>query len=184
MPTEDRYSQSRNELLDQMAYAMGGRTAEEIVFHDPTTGASNDIEKATNIARHMVGEYGLSSQLGAVKWIDSDDEQGLDGLRPRNYSNATAEMIDEQVLDLIETAHQEAWQILTDNREILDELVRRLLVKQTLNEKELKEIFSGLKMAPERPVWLSNPNRPDSDLPPVPIPESLKKSAGIPQQQF
>ncbi|PAU68351.1 ATP-dependent zinc metalloprotease FtsH [Bifidobacterium criceti] len=184
MPTEDRYSQSRNELLDQMAYAMGGRTAEEIVFHDPTTGASNDIEKATNIARHMVGEYGLSSQLGAVKWIDSDDDQGLDGLRPRNYSNATAEMIDEQVLDLIETAHQEAWQILTDNREILDELVRRLLVKQTLNEKELKEIFSGLKMAPERPVWLSNPNRPDSDVPPVPIPESLKKSAGIPQQQF
>ena len=61
MPTEDRYSQSRNELLDQMAYAMGGRTAEEIVFHDPTTGASNDIEKATQIARQMVGLYGLSS---------------------------------------------------------------------------------------------------------------------------
>ena len=105
MPTEDRYSQSRNELLDQMAYAMGGRTAEEIVFHDPTTGASNDIEKATQIARQMVGLYGLSSQLGAVKWLDSNDDQGLDGLRPREYSDATAEMIDEEVLKLIETAH-------------------------------------------------------------------------------
>ena len=127
MPTEDRYSQSRNELLDQMAYAMGGRTAEEIVFHDPTTGASNDIEKATQIARQMVGLYGLSSQLGAVKWLDSNDDQGLDGLRPREYSDATAEMIDEEVLKLIETAHTEAWQILTENREVLDELVSRLL---------------------------------------------------------
>lgn len=184
MPTEDRYSQSRNELLDQMAYAMGGRTAEEIVFHDPTTGASNDIEKATSIARQMVGLYGLSTQLGAVKWLDSEDDQGLDGLRPREYSDATAEMIDEEVLKLIETAHTEAWQILTDNREILDELVSRLLVKQTLNEKELKEIFANIKMAPEREVWLSNPNRPDSDKPPVPIPEALKKSAGLPQQQL
>ena len=184
MPTEDRYSQSRNELLDQMAYAMGGRTAEEIVFHDPTTGASNDIEKATQIARQMVGLYGLSSQLGAVKWLDSNDDQGLDGLRPREYSDATAEMIDEEVLKLIETAHTEAWQILTENREVLDELVSRLLVKQTLNEKELKEIFANLKMAPKRKVWLSNPNRPDSDKPPVAIPEALKKSAGLPQQEF
>ena len=163
---------------------MGGRTAEEIVFHDPTTGASNDIEKATSIARQMVGLYGLSTQLGAVKWLDSDDDQGLDGLRPREYSDATAEMIDEEVLKLIETAHTEAWQILTDNREILDELVSRLLVKQTLNEKELKEIFANIKMAPEREVWLSNPNCPDSDKPPVPIPEALKKSAGLPQQQL
>ena len=68
MPTSDRYSQSRNQLLDQMAYAMGGRTAEEIVFHDPTTGASNDIEKATSIARTMVIEYGFSDKLGAIKW--------------------------------------------------------------------------------------------------------------------
>ena len=75
MPTSDRYSQSRNQLLDQMAYAMGGRTAEEIVFHDPTTGASNDIEKATNIARTMVIEYGFSDKLGAIKWGDDDDHR-------------------------------------------------------------------------------------------------------------
>ena len=68
MPTEDRYSQTRNELLDQLAYAMGGRAAEEVVFHDPSTGASNDIEHATQIARAMVLEYGFSSKLGSVKW--------------------------------------------------------------------------------------------------------------------
>ena len=180
MPTSDRYSQSRNQLLDQMAYAMGGRTAEEIVFHDPTTGASNDIEKATNIARTMVIEYGFSDKLGAIKW-GSDDGQTtvMDGLQPRKYSDRTAEVIDDEVLKLVETAHTEAWTIINDNREILDELVRQLLVKETLNEKELAEIFAPIKKAPVRPVWLSNDRRPDSDKPPVEIPESLKRSVGM-----
>ena len=180
MPTEDRYSQSRNKLLDQMAYAMGGRTAEEIVFHDPTTGASNDIEKATAIARKMVVEYGFSSQLGAIKWADDDDQTTvMDGLQPRKYSDRTAEIIDQEVLKLVETAHTEAWTILNENRDILDELVRQLLVKQTLNEKEVAAIFANIRKAPEREVWLSNEHRPDSDLPPVPIPESLKRSVGM-----
>ena len=177
MPTSDRYSQSRNQLLDQMAYAMGGRTAEEIVFHDPTTGASNDIEKATNIARTMVIEYGFSDKLGAIKWGDDDDQTTvMDGLQPRKYSDRTAEVIDDEVLKLVETAHTEAWTIINENRDILDELVRQLLVKETLNEKELAEIFAPIKKAPVRPVWLSNERRPDSDKPPVEIPESLKRS--------
>ena len=180
MPTSDRYSQSRNQLLDQMAYAMGGRTAEEIVFHDPTTGASNDIEKATNIARTMVIEYGFSDKLGAIKWGDDDDQTTvMDGLQPRKYSDRTAEVIDDEVLKLVETAHTEAWTIINDNREILDELVRQLLVKETLNEKELAEIFAPIKKAPVRPVWLSNERRPDSDKPPVEIPDSLKRSVGM-----
>ena len=150
MPTSDRYSQSRNQLLDQMAYAMGGRTAEEIVFHDPTTGASNDIEKATN------------------------DQSDMGGLAPHKYSERTAETIDEEVHKLVETAHTEAWTIINENRDILDELVRQLLVKETLNEKELAEIFAPIKKAPKREVWLSNEHRPDSDKPPVEIPESLR----------
>ena len=180
MPTSDRYSQSRNQLLDQMAYAMGGRTAEEIVFHDPTTGASNDIEKATSIARTMVIEYGFSDKLGAIKWgSDGDQTTVMDGLQPRKYSDRTAEVIDDEVLKLVETAHTEAWTIINDNREILDELVRQLLVKETLNEKELAAIFAPIKKAPVRPVWLSNDRRPDSDKPPVEIPESLKRSVGM-----
>ena len=175
-----RYSQSRNQLLDQMAYAMGGRTAEEIVFHDPTTGASNDIEKATNIARTMVIEYGFSDKLGAIKWGDDDDQTTvMDGLQPRKYSDRTAEVIDDEVLKLVETAHTEAWTIINENRDILDELVRQLLVKETLNEKELAEIFAPIKKAPVRPVWLSNERRPDSDKPPVEIPDSLKRSVGM-----
>lgn len=180
MPTSDRYSQSRNQLLDQMAYAMGGRTAEEIVFHDPTTGASNDIEKATNIARTMVIEYGFSDKLGAIKWGDDDDQTTvMDGLQPRKYSDRTAEVIDDEVLKLVETAHTEAWTIINENRDILDELVRQLLVKETLNEKELAEIFAPIKKAPVRPVWLSNERRPDSDKPPVEIPDRLKRSVGM-----
>ena len=180
MPTSDRYSQSRNQLLDQMAYAMGGRTAEEIVFHDPTTGASNDIEKATSIARTMVIEYGFSDKLGAIKWGSDDDQTTvMDGLQPRKYSDRTAEVIDDEVLKLVETAHTEAWTIINDNREILDELVRQLLVKETLNEKELAAIFAPIKKAPVRPVWLSNDRRPDSDKPPVEIPESLKRLVGM-----
>ena len=175
MPTTDRYSQSRNELLDQMAYAMGGRTAEEIVFHDPTTGASNDIEKATAIARKMVVEFGFSAKLGAVKWMDADEDSGsLDSLQPRKFSNRTAEVIDDEVHKLIETAHTEAWEIINNNRDVLDELVRQLLAKETLNEKELKEIFSKIRKAPERTLWLSDERRPDSDVPPVQIPENLK----------
>lgn len=178
MPTTDRYSQSRNELLDQMAYAMGGRTAEEVVFHDPTTGASNDIEKATAIARKMVVEFGFSAKLGAVKWMDADDDasESLDSLQPRKFSNRTAEVIDEEVHKLIETAHTEAWEIINNNRDVLDELVRQLLEKETLNEKELKEIFSKIRKAPERTLWLSNDQRPDSDIPPVEIPESLRRN--------
>ena len=179
MPTSDRYSQSRDQLLDQMAYAMGGRTAEEIVFHDPTTGASNDIEKATNIARTMVGEYGFSDRLGAIKWTEDDDQSDMGGLAPHKYSERTAETIDEEVHKLVETAHTEAWTIINENRDILDELVRQLLVKETLNEKELAEIFAPIKKAPKREVWLSNEHRPDSDKPPVEIPESLKRSVGM-----
>ena len=177
MPTEDRYSMSRNQLLDQMAYAMGGRTAEEVVFHDPTTGASNDIEKATNIARQMVLDYGFSEKLGAIKW--SDDEQSDLGALTHKYSARTAEIIDEEVLKLVETAHAEAWNVINENRDILDELVRQLLVKETLNEKELAAIFANIRKAPERPVWLSDQRRPDSDKPPVEIPESLKRSVGM-----
>ncbi|MDF7663534.1 ATP-dependent zinc metalloprotease FtsH [Bifidobacterium sp. ESL0763] len=179
MPTQDRYSQSRNELLDQMAYAMGGRTAEEVVFHDPTTGASNDIEKATQIARKMVMEFGLASPLGAVKWGDADNDQdSMNGL-VHNYSEHTAEEIDKAVHQLIETAHTEAWRVITENRDVLDELVRQLLVKETLNEKELAAIFAPMKKAPERELWLSDAARPDSPLPPVPIPDELKRSVGM-----
>ena len=101
MPIEDRYSVSRNELLDQLAYAMGGRVAEEIVFHDPTTGASNDIEKATSTARKMVTEYGMSSNIGSVKLGTGSGEMflGRDMGSQRDYSERLSEQVDAEVRD-------------------------------------------------------------------------------------
>ena len=173
LPIDDKYSVTRNELLDQLTYAMGGRVAEEIVFHDPTTGASNDIEKATSIARRMVTEYGMSSEVGAVKLGQSSGEVflGRDMGHQRDYSERLAERVDAEVRALIEQAHDEAWRVLNDNREILDRLATELLEKETLDHLQLAEIFADVKKLPERPQWLSSEERPLPNIPPVPMPE-------------
>lgn len=172
MPAEDKYSTSRNELLDQLVYSMGGRIAEEIVFHDPSTGASNDIQKASSIARKMVTEYGMSSRVGPVRLVsdDPDPMTRFGGGNQREYSEDLAGVIDAEVHALMETATQEAWELLNSNREVLDELAARLLEKETILEAELKEIFQNIRKAPPREQWLSAPSRPVSDLPPVPLP--------------
>jgi cell division protease FtsH len=171
LPLDDRYSLTRNVLLDQLAFAMGGRVAEEIVFHDPTTGASNDIEKATAIARKMVTEYGMSANIGAVKLGQSQGEVflGRDMGHQRDYSEDIAEKVDLEVRALIEQAHDEAWQVLNDNRDILDALAKELLEKETLDHLQLEEIFKDVRKLPERPLWLSSDKRPLSDLPPIKI---------------
>lgn len=171
LPLEDKYSVTRNELLDQLAYAMGGRVAEEIIFHDPTTGASNDIEKATKTARKMVTEYGMSSVVGSIKLGDSSSETiyGQQQGAMRNYSEEVAEHIDREVRALIEQAHDEAYAVLTENRDILDQLAAELLEHETLDHVRLAELFAPIRKLPERPQWLSSPSRPVSDLPPVQI---------------
>ncbi|HWU45908.1 MAG TPA: ATP-dependent zinc metalloprotease FtsH [Humibacter sp.] len=173
LPLEDKYSITRNELLDQLAYAMGGRVAEEIIFHDPTTGASNDIEKATGIARKMVTEYGMSADVGAVKLGQSSGEMflGRDMGHQRDYSERIAERVDAEVRALIEKAHDEAYEVITNNREILDRLARELLEKETLDHNQIAEIFTDIKKLPERPEWVSSENRPSSSMPPIAFPE-------------
>ena len=172
MPLEDRYSVSRNELLDQLTYAMGGRVAEEIVFHDPSTGASNDIEKATSTARKMVTEFGMSASVGAIKLGQSGGEVflGRDMGHQRDYSERLAERVDTEVRSLIEQAHDEAWQVLNDNRDILDKLAAELLEQETLDHTQIAEIFKDVKKLPERPLWLSSDKRPVSDQPPISFP--------------
>jgi cell division protease FtsH len=172
LPLEDKYSVTRNELLDQLTYAMGGRVAEEIVFHDPTTGASNDIEKATAIARKMVTEYGMSTKVGSVKLGQSQGEPflGRDMGYTRDFSDTMAETIDEEVRALIDQAHDEAWQMLNQNRDTLDKLATALLEKETLDHLQLAEIFKDVDKLPERPLWLSSDARPLSDRPPVKVP--------------
>jgi cell division protease FtsH len=169
MPTDDKYSTTRNEILDQLAYALGGRVAEEVVFHDPTTGAANDIEKATGMARKMVTEYGMSERIGAIKLGQSQGEVflGRDMGHERDYSEEIASVVDEEVRKLIENAHDEAWHVINDNRDILDGLVLDLLEHETLNAKELAEIFKNVRKRPLRPTWLSSETRFLSDQPPV-----------------
>jgi len=172
LPVDDKYSVTRNELLDQLTYAMGGRVAEEIVFHDPTTGASNDIEKATGIARKMVTEYGMTTEVGPVKLGGSSGEvfMGRDMGHGRDYSESIAERVDKQVRGLIEQAHNEAYQVINDNRDVLDRLALALLEKETLDHLELEKIFRDVRKLPERPQWLSSSDRPVSLLPPVEVP--------------
>ena len=155
MPTEDRFNKTRNQLLDDLVYSMGGRVAEEIVFRDPSTGPANDIQQATKTARAMVTDYGMSDRIGMVKLGDADTEAfgHGSGEGPRAFSDETAAIIDEEVRRLLDNAMREAWRILSENRGVLDTLASRLLEEETLDEAQLAEIFKDVVKAPERPVW-------------------------------
>ena len=155
MPTEDRFNKTRNQLLDDLVYGMGGRVAEEIVFRDPSTGPANDIQQATKTARAMVTDYGMSDRIGMVKLGDADTEAfgHGSGEGPRPFSDETAAIIDEEVRRLLDNAMREAWRILSENRGVLDTLASRLLEEETLDEAQLAEIFKDVVKAPERPVW-------------------------------
>ena len=141
LPDQDKYSQTRSELLDTLAYMMGGRAAEEMVFHDPTTGAGNDIEKATAVARAMVTQYGMTDRLGAIKLGESNREPflGRDIGHSRNYSEEVAAVVDEETKKLLATAHQEAFDILEENRDVLDSLVLELMDKETLDKEQVAD---------------------------------------------
>jgi len=169
LPDEDKYSQTRSEMLDKLAYMMGGRAAEEMVFHDPTTGAGNDIEKATSLARAMVTQYGMTERLGAIKLGDGNAEPflGRDIGHQRNYSEDVAAIVDQETKLLLATAHQEAFDILTENRDVLDTLVLALIDKETLDKEEVAEVFKPLRRRAERPAWTGSPDRIPSTIPPV-----------------
>lgn len=176
LPDEDKYSTTRNEMLDQLAYMLGGRAAEELVFHDPTTGAANDIEKATATARAMVTQYGMTERLGAIKFGGDNTEPflGREMSHPRDYSEEVAALVDEEVKKLIETAHNEAWEILVENRDVLDNLVLALLEKETLNKEQIAEVFSTIVKRPARPAWTGSSHRTPSTRPPVLSPKELQ----------
>jgi cell division protease FtsH len=177
LPDEDRYATTRNQMLDQLAYSLGGRAAEELIFHDPTTGASNDIEKATNLARAMVTQYGMTERIGAIKLGVSEGEPflGRDYGHQRDYSEEVAGIVDEEIRNLIQNAHQEAFDILVENRKVLDQLVVELLERETLLKDDIAKIFTEIKRVKPRPAWTGSPDRTPSNQPPVAL--SPAKSA-------
>jgi cell division protease FtsH len=166
-------------MMDQLAMLLGGRTAEELVFHEPTTGAANDIEKASQIARGMVTEYGMSERLGARKFGTGDGEPflGREMSHTRDYSEEIASTIDEEVRRLIESAHDEAWEILVQYREVLDDLVLNLIDKETLSREEVLRIFAPIKTRPSRGSYTGYGKRLPSDQPPVLTPKELALTA-------
>ena len=181
LPDQEKYSTTRSEMLNQLAYMLGGRAAEELVFHDPTTGASNDIEKATAVARAMVTQYGMTERLGAIRYGKENGEVflGRDMGHTRDYSEEIAAAIDEEVRSLIDHAHNEAFEILVDNRDVLDRLVIELLEKETLNKEQVAAIFEELHLRPSRPAWTGSERRAPSDRPPVDVPERIGEPVAV-----
>jgi cell division protease FtsH len=146
LPTHDRYLIRRSELVDQLAMLLGGRTAEEIIFADPTSGAANDIEKATQIARKMVMEYGMSDKLGPMQYGKANGEVflGRDYSRQQDYSDEVAAFIDEEVRKMINAAHEEARVILNHHEDAMERMVAELLEHETVDRERVAEIFSDI----------------------------------------
>ncbi|WP_308195513.1 ATP-dependent zinc metalloprotease FtsH [Dactylosporangium sp. AC04546] len=161
LPTEDKYTQTRSEMIDTLAYALGGRAAEELVFHEPTTGAGNDIEKATALARSMITEYGMSAKLGAVKYGTGEGEPFLGRTmgHERDYSEKVAAEIDAEMRSLIEIAHDEAWEILVEYRDVLDNIVDELMEKETISQSDMARICARVVKRPPMAPFSGNGRR-------------------------
>jgi cell division protease FtsH len=182
VPEDDKQLMTRSEMIARLVFALGGRSAEELVFHEPTTGAVSDIEQATKIAKAMVTEYGMSARLGAVKYGQDQGDPFLGrsmGHAP-DYSLEVAHEIDEEVRKLIEAAHTEAWDVLNTYRDILDSLVIELLEKETLQRKDLERIFTGVEKRPRITAFNEFGGRTPSDKPPIKTPGELAKERGEP----
>jgi cell division protease FtsH len=178
-PSEDKFLVSRAEMMDQLAMLLGGRAAEELVFHEPTTGAANDIEKASAIARGMITEYGMSERLGARKFGSGDGEPflGREMSHARDYSEEIASAIDDEVRRLIESAHDEAWDVLVQYRDVLDNLVLQLMEHETLARTQVLEIFAPVQKRASRGSYTGYGKRMPSDRPPVLTPKELALTA-------
>jgi cell division protease FtsH len=180
LPLEDRYSVTRNQLLDQIAYALGGRVAEEVVFNDPTTGASNDFEKATKTARQMVTLFGFAASLGTVSYGGGGEVFiGRDMAQAREYSDEVAHQIDLEIRKILDAAHDEAYKAINLNRKVLDAMAKELMEKETLNPDDINRIFKSVKKIPKRKPWLSKVSRPSSKKGPIAIPTKGSTTAKV-----
>lgn len=143
LPREDRYFQTKPELLDKIVGLLGGRVAEEIIFGEVSTGAHNDFQRATNIARRMVTEFGMSEKLGPLQFGQSQGGQvflGRDFNNEQNYSDQIAYEIDQEIQRIIKECYERAKQILTENRDKLELIAQTLLKVETLDAEQIKHL--------------------------------------------
>ncbi|MBQ2115013.1 MAG: ATP-dependent zinc metalloprotease FtsH [Lachnospiraceae bacterium] len=148
VPEDEKYLDSKAELHDRIVGLLGGRAAEEIVFDTVTSGAANDIEKATNIARQMITRMGMSEKFGLIA-LETVESQYLDGRSSLNCAEHTAAEIDQEVMKMLKEAYEEALTLLRDNREIMDKLAEHLIEKETITGKEFMKIYRAEKGLPE-----------------------------------
>ena len=148
VPEEEKFLNTQAELHDMLVGLLGGRAAEEIMFDTVTTGAANDIEKATNIARSMVTQYGMSKRFGLVG-LETVESRYLDGRAVMNCSDVTAAAIDEEIMDILKGCYEEAKKILDENRDVMDQLAEHLIEKETITGKEFMKIYRAAKGIPE-----------------------------------
>jgi cell division protease FtsH len=172
-PLEDRYLATEPELNDLLAFAMGGRVAEELCFAEISTGAQNDLERATDVARAMVTEYGMSEKLGPLSF-GHDDPNAWFGSSAK-MSGHTAELIDQEVTRLLNEAHERAHRILSEKRELLDRLAALLLVTETIDGRDLKDYADGVKPIPDPKTA-----QPNGQTVAKPVPEPAHASSGAP----
>ena len=147
VPEEEKYLNSEAELRDMLVGLVAGRAAEEIVFDTVTTGAANDIEKATNIARSMVTQYGMSKKFGLIG-LETVESRYLDGRVVMNCADETAAAVDEEVMLILKESYEEALRLLKENRDIMDKLSGYLIEKETITGKEFMEIYCKEKGIP------------------------------------
>jgi cell division protease FtsH len=149
LPTEDRYLMTRDELLDRLQVLLGGRVAEEVIFEDISTGAQNDLQRASDIARTMVMEYGMSERLGLLTYTHTPQSRYLDlglGSNEREYSERTAQDIDEEKSRIMDEAHQKVLLKLKNYRDSLEKLAKILLEKETIDGDELKQFAEEVRV--------------------------------------
>jgi len=166
LPEEDRFLMSRQELENKICVLLGGRVSEELVFGDVTTGAGNDLERATLIARQMVTEFGMSERLGLVKLGHKRQEifLGRDIAEERNYSEEIAYAIDQEVRSIIDGCYQKVKEILTTNRDMMEKVAQTLLEKEVIEAAELDEI---LGIAPEKDEKIAEEDTAEHGVPEV-----------------
>ena len=170
VPEEERYLMSKEKLLSELVGLFGGRAAEEVVFQSVTTGASNDIQEATKIARAMVTQYGMSDTFGLMG-LESIESRYLDGRPVMNCSEETGAKIDEEVKQILATAYQQALTIIREHREVMDEIAEFLIQKETITGKEFMDIFTGKNKQADRlevqevPVVTASTSEPVTEEP-------------------
>jgi cell division protease FtsH len=166
LPTEDRFLMSKSQMLDEIAVLLGGRVAEQLVFNEVTTGAQNDLERCTGIARRMVCDFGMSEELGPLTLGHKHGPVflGRDLHEDRNYSEEVAAKIDVEIRKIVDACYDNATRILTENREIMDRIVNALLEKETITGEELDRLING-EPEEQPPVTPSEPTPPASPQP-------------------